>query len=41
MAEAKDILLRQLTLLRLIPKRPHYTSSQTLHEKLHEQGSVA
>ncbi|GEM_PF-3136655 len=41
MAEAKDTLLRQLTLLRLIPKRPHYTSSQTLHEKLHEQGSVA
>ncbi|WP_213909799.1 helix-turn-helix transcriptional regulator [Stutzerimonas nitrititolerans] len=38
MAEAKDTLLRQLTLLRLIPKLPHYTSSQTLHEKLHERG---
>jgi len=38
MAEAKDTLLRQLTLLRLIPKLPHYTSSQTLHEKLYERG---
>lgn len=38
MAEAKDTLLRQLTLLRLIPRLPHYTSSQTLHEKLHERG---
>lgn len=38
MAEAKDTLLRQLTLLRLIPEFPRYTSSQTLHEKLHERG---
>lgn len=38
MAEAKDTLLRQLTLLRLIPDYPRYTSSQTLHEKLHERG---
>lgn len=38
MAEAKDTLHRQLTLLRLIPEYPRYTSSQTLHEKLHERG---
>ncbi len=38
MAEAKDTLLRQLTLLRLIPEHPRYTASQTLHEKLHERG---
>lgn len=38
MAEAKDTLLRQLTLLRLIPTYPGYTASQTLHEKLHERG---
>ena len=38
MSEAKDTLLRQLTLLRLIPEYPRYTSSQTLHEKLHDRG---
>jgi len=38
MAKAKDTLHRQLTLLRLIPEYPRYTSSQTLHEKLHERG---
>lgn len=38
MAEAKDTLHRQLTLLRLIPEYPRYTSSKTLHEKLHERG---
>lgn len=38
MSEAKDTLLRQLTLLRLIPEYPRYTSSQTLHEKLQDRG---
>jgi len=38
MAEAKDTLHRQLTLLRLIPRSPRYISSQTLHEKLYERG---
>lgn len=38
MSEAKDTLLRQLTLLRLIPEYPRYISSPTLHEKLHDRG---
>ncbi|MDI4112375.1 WYL domain-containing protein [Pseudomonas aeruginosa] len=38
MSEAKDTLLRQLTLLRLIPEYPRYISSHTLHEKLHDRG---
>ncbi|MCQ4295956.1 WYL domain-containing protein [Pseudomonas stutzeri] len=38
MAEAKDTLHRQLSLLRLIPEYPRYTSSQTLRDKLHERG---
>ncbi|MGQ7817258.1 helix-turn-helix transcriptional regulator [Metapseudomonas furukawaii] len=38
MSEAKDTLLRQLTLLRLIPEFPRYISSQTLLEKLHDRG---
>jgi len=38
MSHAKDTLVRQLTLLRLIPDYPRYTSSQTLHEKLHDRG---
>lgn len=38
MAEAKDTLLRQLTLLRLIPRFPHYISTQILQEKLRERG---
>ena len=38
MAEAKDTLHRQLTLLRLIPRSPHYISTQTLQEKLRERG---
>ncbi|WP_236201238.1 helix-turn-helix transcriptional regulator [Pseudomonas pseudonitroreducens] len=38
MSEAKDTLLRQQTLLRLIPEFPRYISSQTLLEKLHDRG---
>lgn len=38
MSETKDTLLRQLTLLRLIPEYPRYISSLTLHEKLHDRG---
>ncbi len=38
MAEAKDTLHRQLTLLRLTPRFPHYISTQILQEKLRERG---
>ncbi|WP_313037379.1 helix-turn-helix transcriptional regulator [Stutzerimonas nitrititolerans] len=38
MAEAKDTLHRQFTLLRLIPRFPHYISTQILQEKLRERG---
>ncbi|AXM95277.1 helix-turn-helix transcriptional regulator [Pseudomonas plecoglossicida] len=38
MSEAKDTVLRQLTLLRQIPEYPRYISAQTLLEKLLERG---
>lgn len=38
MSEAKDTLLRLLTLLRLIPLFPRYTTAPVLHEKLHDRG---
>lgn len=38
MSEAKDTLLRLLTLLRLIPPFPRYTTAPVLHEKLHDRG---
>lgn len=38
MAKAKDTLIRQLTLLRLIPRAPQYIATTTLQTKLDEQG---
>lgn len=38
MSDAKDTLLRQLALLRLIPREPQRRATSTLLEKLREQG---
>ena len=38
MSGTKDTLLRQLTLLRLIPEAPRFTSTAVLQEKLQERG---
>lgn len=38
MTKAKDTLIRQLTLLRLIPRAPQCIATTTLQAKLDEQG---